>query len=170
MTASTPLTPPSVRFLVLGGSPNSTEALFTNCTLPFITKPLAHLGNRSLIIDTAKKIAIVRLFSVQSFSTPWDFQLSNVGSFPVPTMTSADFSAIPTRDCGDLPPVRQISFGWSLLNLHAKYFAFSRLDVSMCGYLIRFGLPHIQFLFVSTNLCSLAYFSAWVTPNHLATY
>jgi hypothetical protein len=44
----------------LGGSPNSTEALFTNYTLPFFTKPLAQLGNWSPIIDTAKKNVIVK--------------------------------------------------------------------------------------------------------------
>ncbi len=57
--------------LVYGGSLNSTEALFTpdsyRDTLPLFTKPLAYLGNRSPIMDYAMKIAIVRLFSVQSF-------------------------------------------------------------------------------------------------------
>jgi len=43
-----------------------------------------------------------------------------------------------------------MSFGQSLLNLHVKYFVFSRLDVGMMCYLIRFDMPHIQFLFVST--------------------
>ena len=30
-------------------------------------------------------------------------------------------------------------------------------------------MPHIPFLFVSSDFCRLAYFSAWVTPIHLAT-
>jgi len=83
MTASAPL-PDTLRYgtgtpqllpqlctgLVYGGSPNSTEALFTDCTLPLFEKPLAHLGIRSPIIDYTIKIAIIRLFSIQSFSTP----------------------------------------------------------------------------------------------------
>jgi len=41
-------------------------------------------------------------------------------------------------------------------------------NVSMNGYLIQLIKPCMQFLFISTDLCSPAYFSAWITPNHLA--
>ena len=52
---------PEVGTAVPGGSPNSTGAFFHQSTLPFFTKPLAHIGNRSLIIYTARKIVIFRL-------------------------------------------------------------------------------------------------------------
>ena len=42
------------------------------------------------------------------------------------------------------------------------------LDVGEMCHLIRHKQPLMQFLFVSTDLCSPAYFSAWVAPNHLA--
>jgi hypothetical protein len=32
--------------------------------------------------------------------------------------------------------------------------------------LVPLAMPHIQFLFVGTGVCSLAYFSAWIAPNH----
>jgi len=45
----------------------------------------------------------------------------------------------------------------------------------MNGLLVPLVMPLMQFpeksgqaLFVSTGICSPAYFSAWITPNHLA--
>src|SRR3954451_3612390 len=40
------------------------------------------------------------------------------------------------------------------------------LDFVKSCLLIPMVMPHMQFLFVSTGICSPAYFSAWITPNH----
>ncbi len=56
---------------VYGGSSNSTETLFTPDSyrdiLPFLTKPLTHLVNRSPGIEYAINNVIIKLFSVRSF-------------------------------------------------------------------------------------------------------
>jgi len=36
----------------------------------------------------------------------------------------------------------------------------------MC--LLSMIMPHMQFLSVSTGICSPDYFSAWIAPNHLS--
>ncbi len=57
-----------------------------------------------------------------------------------------------------------ISFYLCLLHLHNQLLII--LDFVMMCLLIPLAMPHIQFLFVGTGICSLAYFSAWIAPNH----
>ncbi len=92
-----------------------------------------------------------------------------IGSLPVATMASADFS-IHNPYGSRAPQVRTYSFTQYPLNLPVKYLMVSHpLDVSMMCYLIRPYQPLIQFLFVGTGVCSLASFSAYLTVSHLAT-
>jgi CheY-like chemotaxis protein len=55
------------------------------------------------------------------------------------------------------------------LELRKAIYNSPRLWVGKMCLLIPLAMPHMQFLFVSTGICSLAYFSAWIAPNHLAT-
>ena len=85
-------------------------------------------------------------------------------------MVSADFSIYRNTEPNSRPPpVRAFSFGQSLLNLHNKHFSALHRDVDMLCCLILFTMPHIQFLSVSTDFCSLASFSLNLAVNDLAT-
>ncbi|MDZ4846776.1 MAG: hypothetical protein SH857_14640, partial [Chitinophagales bacterium] len=53
--------------------------------------------------------------------------------------------------------------------IYLREFWYALDFVKLC-LLLRSRLPHMQFLFVSANIRSLAYFSASLTANHLATY
>ena len=83
------------------------------------------------------------------------------------TMISADFWSCPHVD-------DQISLG--KINVLQSNPAESTTLSSWCslGFVVMWlltpiTLPHIPFLFISSDFCRLAYFSAWVAPNHLAT-
>ncbi len=91
------------------------------------------------------------------------------GSFPKPTMASADFLVYRNTESNPRPPpVSTLSFCQFLPDLHDKHFGFLLWDVDMLCYLIRLAMPHIRFMFFSTGFCSPASFSVWITPNHLA--
>jgi len=91
------------------------------------------------------------------------------GSFPEPTMASADFLVYRNTESNPRsPPVSTLSFCQSLPDLHDKRYGFLLWDVDMLCYLIRLAMPRIRFMFFSTGFCSPASFSAWIAPNHLA--
>jgi len=82
-------------------------------------------------------------------------------------MASADFSPLPHVD-GEISP------GKSIILL-------SNPDASTCSRLLVVGfavmwlltplnVPHMHFLFVGSDICSFASFTAYLTINQLATY
>jgi hypothetical protein len=95
---------------------------------------------------------------------------------PATTMTSADFSTYRNTEPNSRPPsacpeldsgVRLLSF--ALCSLHLLKTNNNLSDFVLMWILILDFEPLIQFLFVDTELCSLAYFSASLTRSHLAT-
>jgi len=58
--------------------------------------------------------------------------------------------------------------------MYSTFVHFSSFNCSVTSLTLLIELPtlintHIPFLFVSSDVRRLAYFSAWVAPNHLAT-
>jgi hypothetical protein len=96
---------------------------------------------------------------LSSFVRPPPF---NDNSFPKPTMASADFppngGASPGKSIF-LPPIPAESIPIIVF----MDFVSQNLTKLKSG-------PHILFLFVSTGVCSLASFTAYLAVNQLATY
>ena len=88
--------------------------------------------------------------------------------FPTTTMTSADFSVYRNTKPNLRPPsVRLLSF-----NLSPPYLLIRNQQLSGFVLLCILTLPYqplIRFLFVGTDLCSLAYFRLTLTGCTLAT-
>ena len=118
-----------------GGSPNSTEALFTpeslRDTLPLFAKPLAHPGNRSPIIDYTMRIVTYLGFAM----IPNDRTSCAYLPSLLEDLLQA-YLALPKRlregDAGDLHPISLVK------KLFFNYFYHSR---------------HTHFVYVRAVLC-----------------